>query len=73
MSIAPRIQQFAFYLVWTVIILVVSRVGFDLLAGRPMFWSSPEGLETLLWNSLIGGPFIFFALLVSAQRNGIGK
>jgi hypothetical protein len=73
MSLPLRLQQFGFYLVWTAVFLVVSRVGFDLLAGRPMFWSSREGLETLLWNSLIGGPFIFFALLVSAQRSGIGK
>lgn len=73
MTLAPRAQQFLFYLVWTVIFLVVSRVLFDLLAGRAMFWATPGGYESLLWNSLIGGPFIFFALLVAAQRNGYGK
>jgi hypothetical protein len=44
-----------------------------LLAGRPLFWTVEGGVESLLWNSVIGGPFIFFALLVAAQRQGIGK
>ena len=30
-----------------------------------MFWTSQEGIETLVWHSLVGGPFILFALLVA--------
>ena len=73
MNLIARLQQLVLFLGMTMALLVVSRILFDLLAGRPMFWTSQEGVETLLWNSLIGGPFIFFALMVSAQRTGSGK
>ena len=73
MNLTARLQQLVLFLGMTMALLVVSRILFDLLAGRPMFWTSQEGVETLLWNSLIGGPFIFFALMVSAQRTGSGK
>ena len=61
------------HLVMTAFILVGSRILFDLLAPRPMFWSSQEQFVTFLWHSLIGGPFILFALMVAAQRNQSGK
>ena len=73
MTFTSRTQQFVVYFIWTIVFLVGSRILFDLLAGRPQFWATEGGVETLLWNSLIGGPFIFFALMVSAQRQGIGK
>jgi hypothetical protein len=73
MIFRSRTQQFVVYFIWTVVILLVSRILFDLLAGRPQFWAIDGGIESLLWNSVIGGPFIFFALLVAAQRQGIGK
>ena len=73
MTFTSRTQQFVVNFIWTVLFLVGSRILFDLLAGRPQFWSIEGGAESLLWNSLIGGPFIFFALMVAAQRQGIGK
>ena len=73
MTFNSRTQQFVVYFIWTIGFLLVSRVLFDVLAGRPPFWSIEGGVESLLWNSLIGGPFIFFALMVSAQRTGSGK
>ena len=73
MTFNSRTQQFVVYFIWTIGFLLVSRVLFDVLAGRPPFWSIEGGVESLLWNSLIGGPFIFFALMVAAQRQGIGK
>jgi hypothetical protein len=57
----------------TAVFLVVSRIFFDLLAGRPMFWTSEEGMQLLLWHSLVGGPFVLFALLVAAQRAASGN
>ncbi len=73
MNIAQRLQELVRFLVITAVFLVVSRIFFDLLAGRPMFWMSQEGIDTLLWHSLVGGPFILFALLVAAQRAGSGN
>lgn len=64
-----RLREVVRYIPLTLIILVASRVLFDLLASRPMFWSSDEGINSLLWSGLIAGPFILFALMVSAQRN----
>ena len=73
MNIAQRLQELVRFLVITVVFLIVSRIFFDLLAARPMFWTSQEGIDTLLWHSLVGGPFILFALLVAAQRTGSGN
>ena len=73
MNLIARLQQLGLFRGMTMARLEVSRILFDRRAGRPMFWTSQEGVETLLWNSLIGGPFIFFALMVSAQRTGSGK
>ena len=63
MNISQRLQELVRFLLITVVFLVVSRIFFDLLAGRPMFWTSQEGIDTLVWHSLVGGPFILFALL----------
>ena len=73
MNAAARLRQLVVFLVFTAVLMVVSRVLFDLLAGRPMFWTSEEGMQMLLWHSLVGGPFILFALLVAAQRTGSGN
>jgi len=72
-SVGPHLQRIAVYLFWTICFLIVSRIFFDLLARRPMFWTSQEGIELLLWHALVGGPFIMFALLVAAQRNTNGQ
>jgi hypothetical protein len=72
-SIGPHLQRIAVYLFWTICFLIVSRILFDALAGRPPFWSSQEAFELLLWHGLVGGPFIMFALLVAAQRNNNGQ
>ncbi len=73
MNIGDRLQELVRFLVVTAVFLVVSRIFFDVLAGRPPFWSSQEGLELLLWHGLVGGPFIMFALMVAAQRNNNGQ
>ena len=73
MNISERLHELARFLLATTVFLVVSRIFFDLLAGRPMFWTSQEGIETLLWHSMVGGPFILFALLVAAQRHRSGN
>ena len=64
-----RLREAGRFMPYTVLILVASRVLFDLLANRPMFWTSDEGFNSLLWSGLIAGPFILFALMVSAQKN----
>ena len=68
-DVTERLREAVRFLPLTLIILVVSRILFDLLAGREMFWSSEERLVSMLWSSLLTGPFILFALMVSAQRN----
>jgi hypothetical protein len=68
-EVKQRLRDAMRFLPLTLIILVVSKILFDLLAGREMFWSSEERLVSMLWSSLLTGPFIMFALLVSAQRN----
>ena len=68
-DVAERLREALRFLPLTLIILVASRILFDLLAGREMFWSSEERLVSMLWSSLLTGPFILFALMVSAQRN----
>ncbi len=73
MTVAQRLRQLIVFLVMTAVLMVASRILFDLLAGRPMFWSSDEGMQMLVWHSLVGGPFILFALLVAAQRAGSGN
>jgi len=73
MNIAQRLRELVRFLVITAVFMVVSRIFFDLLAARPMFWTSQEGIDTLVWHSLVGGPFILFALLVAAQRTGSGN
>ena len=64
-----RLSEALRFLPMALVLLLASRVLFDLLAGRPMFWSSHEAFVSLLWSSLIAGPFILFALMVAAQRN----
>ncbi len=73
MNLGARLRQLVVFLVMTAVLMVASRILFDLLAGRPMFWASEEGMQLLLWHSLVGGPFILFALLVAAQRAGSGN
>jgi hypothetical protein len=68
-DVSQRLREAVRFLPLTLIILVVSRILFDLLAGREMFWSSEERLVSMLWSSLLTGPFILFARMVSAQRN----
>jgi hypothetical protein len=68
-DVSQRLRDALRFLPLTLIILVVSRILFDLLAGREFFWSSEERLISMLWSSLLTGPFILFALMVSAQRN----
>jgi hypothetical protein len=68
-DVNERLREAVRFLPLTLIILVVSRILFDLLAGREMFWSSEERVVSMLWSSLLTGPFILFALMVSAQRN----
>jgi hypothetical protein len=68
-DVTERLREAVRFLPLTLIILVVSRILFDLLAGREMFWSSEDRLVSMLWSSLLTGPFILFALMVSAQRN----
>jgi hypothetical protein len=70
---AARLRELVWYLLATAVFLLVSRVLFDLLAGRPMFWSSHEQVMGFLWTCLVGGPFILFALLVAAQSKPSGK
>ncbi|MEY3553295.1 MAG: hypothetical protein RL735_1643 [Pseudomonadota bacterium] len=64
-----RLSEATRFLPLTVFILVASCVLFDLLANRPMFWTSDEGFNSLLWRGLIAGPFILFALMAAAQKN----
>jgi hypothetical protein len=68
-DVTERLREAVRFLPLTLIILVASRILFDLLAGREMFWASEERLMSMLWSSLLTGPFILFALMVSAQRN----
>jgi hypothetical protein len=68
-DVTQRLREAVRFIPLTLIILVVSRILFDLLAGREMFWSTEERVVSMLWSSLLTGPFILFALLVSAQRN----
>ncbi len=72
-DISTHVKRLLVYLFWTLAFLVVSRILFDALAGRPPFWSSQEGIELLAWHAIVGGPFIMFALLVAAQRNTNGQ
>ena len=64
-----RLREAIRYIPLALIIFVASRILFDLLASKPMFWSSEESLLAFLWSGLIAGPFILFALMVSAQKN----
>ena len=73
MNLSDRLRQLGWYLALTAIFLVVSRVLFDLLAGRPPFWSSHDLIVGFLWTCLVGGPFILFALMVAAQTRTPGK
>jgi hypothetical protein len=68
-DVGQRLREALRFLPLTLIILVASRILFDLLAGREMFWASEERFVSFLWSSLLTGPFILFALMVSAQRN----
>jgi hypothetical protein len=68
-DVSQRLREAVRFLPLTLIILVVSRILFDLLAVREIFWDSEERFVSFLWSSLLTGPFILFALMVSAQRN----
>ena len=73
MNPSGRFQQLAWFLALTAVFLLVSRVLFDLLAGRPPFWSTHDQIIGFLWTCLVGGPFILFALMVAAQTRTPGK
>ena len=73
MNLADKLRPLVPMVILTVIIMFVSRIGFDLLGGRPMFWTSAEEIRTFIFHFLIGGPFVLFALLVAQQRNQGGR
>lgn len=64
-----RAREAMRFLPLAILIFLGSRLLFDLLAQRPMFWASRESFVAMLWSGLISGPFILFALMVAAQRN----
>lgn len=66
---AQRLRDALRFLPLAIILYVASRILFDLLGGRPMFWSSPDEISVFLWKALVFIPVILFALLVAAQRN----
>jgi hypothetical protein len=70
---AQRVREALRFVPLATILFVVSRILFDLLAGRPMFWSSHEGVVDLLWKAVVFIPVVLFALMVAAQRNNPRK
>ena len=56
-----------------IVLYLLSRVFFDLLSGKPQFWTSEEAFLLLLWNPCFAIPFIVFGLLVAAHRNSPGN
>ncbi len=69
----PRFKEVLRFLPVAVLMYLVSRMLFDLLAGKPQFWSSEEAFTLLLWNACFAIPFIVFALMVAAQRKSSGN
>jgi hypothetical protein len=69
----PRLRDMLRFLPIALVMYLVSGVLFDLLAGRPQFWTSREAFLTLLWNACFGVPFITFGLMVAASRKPSGR
>ncbi len=68
-----RLRDVVKFIPVAVVMYLVSRVLFDLLAGRPQFWASEETFVLLLWNACFAIPFIVFALMVASQRKSSGS
>ena len=70
MNAQVRLKEIARLLPMALALFLLSRVLFDLFAGRSPFWSSNEGWVSLLWSACLVVPFMLFALAVAQQRQG---
>ena len=70
---SQRLSEVARILPVAIVLYLLSRVFFDVLTGKPQFWTSEEAFVLLLWNACFAIPFIVFGLLVAAHRNTPGK
>ena len=73
MTNSPRVLEVVRWLPISIVLYLLSGVLFDLLAGRPQFWTSTEAFMALLWNACFTIPFIVFGLMVASTRKSSGN
>ena len=68
MSFGERIRQIIRVLPTAIVLWIASRVFFDLITRKPMFWSSKETWAELAWNGAVFVPLMIFILIISVQK-----
>jgi hypothetical protein len=69
---SARLREILGLLPASILLFVVSRFLFDLLAGREPFWMTREDTVQLLWSGCFIVPFMLFGLMVARQRQMSG-
>ena len=68
MNMAERIRQIVRVLPTAIALWIGSRVLFDFITRKPMFWSSRETWAELAWNGAVFVPVMIFILILSVHK-----
>ncbi len=68
-----RLREILVLLPVAIVLFVVSRVAFDLLAQRDPFWMTRQDTIQMLWSGCFIVPFMLFGLAVARQRQTPGN
>ena len=68
MSVSERIRQILKVLPTAIVLWLGSRVLFDFITRKPMFWSSKEAMAELAWNGALFVPVMVFILILAVHK-----
>lgn len=68
MTLSERLRQILRVLPTAIVLWIGSRVFFDFITRKPMFWSSKETWAELAWNGAIFVPLMIFILIFATQK-----
>ena len=68
MTLSERLRQIIRVLPTAFVLWLGSRVFFDFVTRKPMFWTSKETWAELAWNGAVFLPLMIFLLLLALQK-----
>jgi hypothetical protein len=67
-TLAERLRQVIRVLPTAIVLWLGSRVFFDFVTRKPMFWSSKETWAELAWNGALFVPVMVFILVLAVHK-----